>query len=78
NLEKPTGDPPATGAVDPKAAADMPEGAITGYEKRDFDAPAGVTIDVNHDTGKVTARVGKNATLGSFEVPVKVTYSDGT
>lgn len=42
------------------------------------DAPAGVTIDVNHDTGKVTASVGKNATLGSFEVPVKVTYSDGT
>ena len=69
---------PATGAVDPKAAADMPEGAITGYEKGDFDAPAGVTIDVNHDTGKVTASVGKNATLGSFEVPVKVTYSDGT
>ena len=56
----------------------MPEGAITGYEKGDFDAPAGVTIDVNHDTGKVTASVGKNATLGSFEVPVKVTYSDGT
>lgn len=78
NVEKPSGDTPATGAVDPKAAADMPEGAITGYEKGDFDAPAGVTIDVNHDTGKVTASVGKNATLGSFEVPVKVTYSDGT
>ncbi|NIB69893.1 LPXTG cell wall anchor domain-containing protein [Lactobacillus jensenii] len=78
NVEKPSGDTPATGAVDPKAAADMPEGAITGYEKGDFEAPAGVTIDVNHDTGKVTASVGKNATLGSFEVPVKVTYSDGT
>ena len=78
NVEKPSGDTPATGAVDPKAAVDMPEGAITGYEKGDFDAPAGVTIDVNHDTGKVTASVGKNATLGSFEVPVKVTYSDGT
>lgn len=78
NVEKPSGDTPATGAVDPKAAADMPEGAITGYEKGDFDVPAGVTIDVNHDTGKVTASVGKNATLGSFEVPVKVTYSDGT
>lgn len=78
NVEKPSGDTPATGAVDPKAAADMPEGAITGYEKGDFDAPAGVTIDVNHNTGKVTASVGKNATLGSFEVPVKVTYSDGT
>lgn len=78
NVEKPSGDTPATGAVNPKAAADMPEGAITGYEKGDFDAPAGVTIDVNHDTGKVTASVGKNATLGSFEVPVKVTYSDGT
>ena len=78
NVEKPSGDTPATGAVDPKAAADMPEGAITGYEKGDFDAPAGVTIDVNPDTGKVTASVGKNATLGSFEVPVKVTYSDGT
>ena len=78
NVEKPSGDTPATGAVDPKAAADMPEGAITGYEKGDFDAPAGVTIDVNHDTGKVTASVGKNATLGSFEVPVKGTYSDGT
>ncbi|MDT9545547.1 YPDG domain-containing protein, partial [Lactobacillus jensenii] len=52
------------------------------------DAPAGTKytagentpdwIKVDPDTGKVTASVGKNATLGSFEVPVKVTYSDGT
>lgn len=43
-----------------------------------FKAPDGVTITVDEKTGKASATITKDAPLGTFSVPVEVTYKDGT
>lgn len=77
NIPRPNDNSTASGSVDPTLANNTPAGAITGYEiPANFTAPANVTVHVDQTTGKVTATAVKNSKLGSFNVPVNVTYSD--
>ncbi|MBC8743889.1 YSIRK-type signal peptide-containing protein [Lactobacillus sp. Marseille-P7033] len=78
NVERPTTAQSATNSIDPTTAENMPTGAITGYQEGTFTAPTGVSVTVDPVTGKVTATVNQDADLGSIEVPVEVTYRDGT
>ena len=67
-----------TGSVNPTTPANMPNDAVTSYKIGTFTAPTGVTVDVNQTTGNVSETVASNATLGSFNVPVIVTFKDGS
>ncbi|HFI0468410.1 TPA: YPDG domain-containing protein, partial [Streptococcus suis] len=44
----------------------------------DFQAPAGYTAEINPNTGVVTVTAADGTTVESIEVPVKVTYADGS
>ena len=78
NIERPTTAQSVTNSIDPTTAENMPTGAITGYQEGTFTAPTGVSVTVDPVTGKVSATVNQDADLGSIEVPVEVTYRDGT
>ena len=67
-----------TGSVNPTIPADMPNDEVSNYRIGTFTAPTGVTVDVDQTTGKVTETVDSNAQLGSFNVPVVVTFKDGS
>ncbi|HFU4206458.1 TPA: YPDG domain-containing protein, partial [Streptococcus suis] len=44
----------------------------------DFQAPAGYTAEIDPNTGVVTVTAADGTTVESIEVPVKVTYTDGS
>ncbi|HEM2549206.1 TPA: YPDG domain-containing protein, partial [Streptococcus suis] len=44
----------------------------------DFQAPAGYTAEIDPNTGVVTVTAADGTTVESIEVPVKVTYADGS
>ncbi|HFU4491981.1 TPA: YPDG domain-containing protein, partial [Streptococcus suis] len=44
----------------------------------DFQAPAGYTVEIDRNTGAVTVTAADGTTVESIEVPVKVTYTDGS
>ncbi|HEL2056746.1 TPA: YPDG domain-containing protein, partial [Streptococcus suis] len=44
----------------------------------DFQAPAGYTAEIDPNTGVVTVKAADGTTAESIEVPVKVTYADGS
>lgn len=79
NIERPTTDTPVTKTEMPTVtnADTMPDGTITGYKQKIFDAPKGVTTSVDSKTGELTVTVAKDATTGSFNVPVDIDYQDG-
>ncbi|HFU4464952.1 TPA: YPDG domain-containing protein, partial [Streptococcus suis] len=53
--------------------------AGTRYEiPADFQAPEGYQVEINPQTGEVTVTAAKGTTVESIEVPVKVTYTDGS
>ncbi|WPJ93620.1 YPDG domain-containing protein [Corynebacterium sp. UMB2355A] len=58
---------------------DVPEGAKFTIPE-DFQAPAGYKVDIDETTGEITVTVdGVNKdTVEKFEVPVTVTYKDGS
>ncbi|WP_298493180.1 Rib/alpha-like domain-containing protein, partial [uncultured Lactobacillus sp.] len=67
-----------TGSVNPTTPSDMPNGEVTSYKLGTFTAPTGVTVNVDQTTGNVSETVNSNAKLGSFNVPVVVTFKDGS
>ncbi|HFU4463819.1 TPA: YPDG domain-containing protein, partial [Streptococcus suis] len=44
----------------------------------DFQAPEGYQVEINPQTGEVTVTAAKGTTVENIEVPVKVTYTDGS
>ena len=79
DIERPTSDTSVTKTQMPtvKNADTMPDGTITGYKQKTFDAPKGVTTSVDSKTGELTVTVEKDATTGPFLVPVDISYQDG-
>lgn len=77
-IERPTTASPATKSELPTTTTGMPAGTITGYAKGTFTDPAGVTTAINPTTGEITVTVTKDASRGTFNVPVAVRYQDGT
>src|SRR5699024_2457036 len=79
DIERPTTDTSVTKTQMPtvKNADTMPDGTITGYKQKTFDAPKGVTTSVDSKTGELTVTVLKDATTGPFLVPVDIGYQDG-
>ncbi|HFI0632535.1 TPA: YPDG domain-containing protein, partial [Streptococcus suis] len=72
---------PATSTPTFKDANDQPITAPTDatYEiPADFQAPEGYQVTINPQTGEVTVTAAKGTTVESIEVPVKVTYTDGS
>lgn len=79
DLQRPTDDSPASNSADPQKAEHTLANAITGYRiQNGFDGPQHVTVYVNPSNGQVTVTAVKDSTLGSFNVPVQVSYSDGS
>ena len=79
NIERPTTDTPVTQNEMPTVtnADTMPDGTII-YKQKIFDAPKGVTTSVDSKTGELTVTVAKDATTGRFDVPVDISYQDGS
>ena len=79
DIERPTTDTSVTKTQMPTVtnADTMPDGTITGYKQKTFDAPKGVTTSVDSKTGELTVTVEKDATTGPFLVPVDISYQDG-
>ncbi|HFI0421061.1 TPA: YPDG domain-containing protein, partial [Streptococcus suis] len=72
---------PATSTPTFTDANGQPITAPTGatYEiPADFKAPEGYQVAINPQTGEVTVTAAKGTTAESIEVPVKVTYADGS
>lgn len=80
SIARPNDNTTASGNDNPTLTTGMPAGTITGYAlQTGYAYPAGVTnITVNPTTGNVSVTINKNAALGSFTVPVVVTYADST
>lgn len=56
----------------------MLNGEVTSYKLGTFTVPTGVTVNVDQTTGNVSETVNSNSKLGSFNVPVVVTFKDGS
>lgn len=77
DIERPNDNSTATKDEMPTTTTGMPAGTIAGYQKGAFTDPTGTTITIGND-GKVTVSVKRDANRGTFNVPVKVSYQDGT
>lgn len=85
DIYRPNDNSTATKDKMPTTTVRMPVGTITGYrkgyqnddQKEPFTDPNGTNITIDND-GKVTVKVRSYASRGIFNVPVIVTYIDGS
>lgn len=82
-IPRPTGSTPKVASADPKFTPGMPDGTIIGYHQGNYPAWQGVETSVkpandSADPGRLVVRVHNNAKIGTFNVPIEVSYQDGT